>query len=152
MASDGDSVWVSSFASNTVTRIGSPALSAASSPTGAIGKVTLKYTGSASDVTDGGVAGTGHFTASGAITDRGGYIDYRTVDSTHTTAQVRRVTVGEKGTIVFLIVINLKSGSEPWTVISGTKAYDGLRGRGTEVVDNYADTPATFVMKGTVSR
>ncbi len=149
VASDGESVWVSSFASSTVTRIGS---SAASSPAAAAGKVTLNYTGSAADVTDGSVAGTGHFTATGAITDMGGYIDYRTVDKARTTAKVRRVTVGKKGTIVFLIVINLKSGSEPWTVVSGTKAYKGLRGRGTEVVDNYADTPATFVMKGTVSR
>ena len=41
MASDGESVWVSSFASSTVTRIGS---SAASSPAAAAGKVTLNYT------------------------------------------------------------------------------------------------------------
>jgi len=149
VTSDGESVWVSSFASNTVTRIGS---SAASSPAGPAGNVTLKYTGSASAVTDGGVAGTGHFTATGAITDKGGYIDYRTVDKAGTTALIRRVTVGKKGTIVFLIVINLKSRAEPWTIISGTKAYNGLRGRGREVVDNYDDTPATFVMKGTVSR
>jgi hypothetical protein len=151
VTSDGESVWVSSFASNTVTRIGS---SAASSPAGPAGKVTLHYQarGSVQAVTDGSVADAGHFTASGAITDKGEYTDYRTVDSTGTTAKIRRVTVGKKGTIVFLIVINLKSGSEPWTVISGTKAYDGLRGRGTEVVANYADTPATFVMEGTVSR
>ena len=28
----------------------------------------------------------------------------------------------------------------------------GLRGKGRQVVDNFSATPATFVMKGTISR
>ena len=34
----------------------------------------------------------------------------------------------------------------------GTKAYKGLRGKGKQVVDNFSSTPATFVLKGNVSR
>jgi hypothetical protein len=37
-------------------------------------------------------------------------------------------------------------------VTSGSKAYRGLRGKGRQVVDNFSATPATFVMKGTISR
>jgi hypothetical protein len=59
---------------------------------------------------------------------------------------------GAKGTITFLITIDLTSGREPWTITSGTKTYATLHGRGNEVVDNYAGSPATFVLKGTVSQ
>jgi hypothetical protein len=47
--------------------------------------------------------------------------------------------------------IDMVGGSEPWTITSGTKTYAKLHGRGNEVVDNYAGSPATFVLKGTVS-
>src|SRR5207244_2957002 len=92
VASDGESVWVSSFASNTVTRINSPASLTASSRRGPSAKVTLHYqaTGTVEAATGGDVADTGHFTATGAISDSGTYTDYRTVDSTDTTAQIRR--------------------------------------------------------------
>jgi hypothetical protein len=61
------------------------------------------------------------------------------------------VVTGAKGTITFVIRIDMVSGSEPWTITSGTKTYAKLHGRGNEVVDNYAGSPATFVLKGTVS-
>jgi hypothetical protein len=63
------------------------------------------------------------------------------------------VVTGAKGTITFVITINLAGGgAEPWTITSGTKTYTKLHGRGYEVVDNYSGTPATFVLKGTVSQ
>jgi hypothetical protein len=68
------------------------------------------------------------------------------------TALIRRVAVGNKGTITFLITINLRSGSEPWTIRSATKSYAGLHSKGTEIVDNYSAHPATFALEGTVSQ
>ena len=63
------------------------------------GKITVQSTEtlSAQDVTNGGVAGTGHFTISGAIADAGPETDYRTVKGTK--VLIRRVVVGKKGTI-----------------------------------------------------
>jgi hypothetical protein len=153
VASTGESVWVSSFASNTLTRITSP-----TSPAAPSSEVTLAGTGNAGvnpgptgmGVTDGGVAGTGHFTATGAITDKGTYTHYRSVKGQ--IAKVRSVTVGTKGTITFVITIDLSTGSSAWTITSGTKSYVGLHGKGTLTVDNYESNPYTFVMKGTVSR
>ena len=147
MASSGESVWVSSFASNTVTRITS-----STSPAVPSSEVTLAGTGNGAvnPVSDGGVAGTGHFTATGAINDKGTYTHYRSVKGQ--IAKVRGVNVGTKGTITFVITIDLSTGSSAWTITSGTKSYAGLRGKGTLTVDNYASNPYTFVMKGTVSR
>ena len=90
------------------------------------------------------------FTATGAINDRGTYTGYRSVKGQ--IAKVRNVTVGTKGTITFVITIDLSTGSSAWTITSGTKSYAGLRGKGTLTVDNYESNPYTFVMKGTVSR
>jgi len=102
------------------------------------------------DVTDGGVAGTGHCTITGIVHDSGPDTDYRTQNGE--TALIRRVVTGAKGTITFVITINLASGGgEPWTIKSGTKSYAKLHGRGYQVVDNYQGSPATFVLKGTVS-
>jgi hypothetical protein len=94
-------------------------------------------------------SGTGHFTISGAIIDKGTVTDYRTQKGN--TAVVRRVAVGKTGTITFVITINLSTGAEPWTIASGTKAYRGLHGNGKQVLDAWYDTPAKFVMKGAVS-
>jgi hypothetical protein len=102
------------------------------------------------DVTNGGVAGTGRCTLTGAISDRGAATDYRKVAGS--TARIRRVVRGTKGTIVFLLTIDLSTGSEPWTIASGSKVYAGLRGSGREVVDRFDASPAVFVMKGTVTR
>jgi hypothetical protein len=103
------------------------------------------------DVTDGGVSGTGHCTLTGGLHDSGPTTDYRTQNST--AILIRRVVTGANGTITFLITINTAStGAAPWTITSGTKTYAKLHGRGYQVVDNYTDSPATFVLKGTVSQ
>ena len=104
-----------------------------------------------SDVTNGGVSGTGHFTISGAIADAGAVTDYRTVKGNN--VLIRRAAVGKKGTITFLITLQV-SASTPgkWTITSATRIYKGLHGNGTQVVDNYTSTPATFVLAGTVSQ
>jgi hypothetical protein len=62
------------------------------------------------------------------------------------------MAAGTKGTITFLITINLTTGSEPWTIVSGTRAYKGLRGKGAQTVDQYYTVPAIFFMRGTVTR
>jgi hypothetical protein len=127
--------------------------SAAASSSAASRAVTVRCTEilSGGDVTNGGASGTGHCTMRGAINDEGKATDYR--KQVANTALIRRVVVGRKGTIAFLIRINLGSGSVPsWSVKSGSGAYRGLHGKGREVVDNFSSVPATFVMKGTVSK
>jgi hypothetical protein len=97
------------------------------------GKVTVRITGTndgGDRVTDGGVAGTGHFTASGAITDKGSVTGYRTVKGAFIT--LRFVSVGTKGTITFVVKIDTNVGTSGWTIASGTKAYRGLHGKGIE--------------------
>jgi hypothetical protein len=102
------------------------------------------------DVTDGGVAGTGHCTLTGALHDSGTTTDYRTQNGT--AILIRRVVTGAKGTITFQITIPMVgAGGERWTITSGTNAYAKVHGRGYQVVDNYTDSPATFVLKGTAS-
>ena len=104
------------------------------------------------DVADGGVAGTGRCALTGMLHDSGRVTDYRTQKGQ--TVFIRRVVTGAKGTITFLITIPLAGpgpGGEPWKITSGTKAYTKLHGRGYQVVDNYTGSPATFVLKGTVS-
>ena len=124
-----------------------------SSPKPANGKITVKSTETtkSSDVTNGGVAATGHFTISGATADAGAVTDYRTVKGNK--VLIRRVAVGKKGTITFLITLHMfASAPGKWTITSATKTYKGLHGNGTQVVDNYSSTPATFVLAGTVSQ
>jgi hypothetical protein len=154
VASTGKSVWVSNFASNTVTHITSPASVAALSS-----EVTLKGTGDGPvdpgpigmGVTDGSVSGTGHVTFTGAIDDTATFTGYRSVKGQ--IAKVRMITVGKKGTITFVTTIHLYTESPaPWTITSGTKSYAGLHGHGRLTVDNFESNPYTFVMKGTVSR
>ncbi len=152
MAPTGESVWVSSFASNTVTRITSPSAHAAPSI-----EVTLEGTGDGPvnpgngfGVTDGGVASTGHFVLTGAISDNGRYTMYRTVKNQ--AATIRTVAVGQNGTVTIVITINLSNGSAPWAITSGTESYAGLHGKGSLTVDNFERNPYTFVMKGTVGR
>jgi hypothetical protein len=116
------------------------------------GKVTVRISdmnagGKGDSVTNGGVAGTGHFTASGAITDKGAAVVYRTVKDPLIT--LRYVTAGKKGTITFVVKINMTLGSSRWTIASGTKAYKGLHGKGIER-ENADYTVSTLT--GTVSR
>lgn len=103
------------------------------------------------DVTDGGIAAKGRFSMSGALTDTGSITDYRTVKGG--VAFIRRVAVGERGTITFLIAIHLDDpGPAPWKITSATRTYKDVRGTGRQVVDRYYETPATFVLSGTVAR
>jgi hypothetical protein len=105
------------------------------------------------DVADGGVAGTGRCALTGVLHDSGRVTDYRT--QMGNTALIRRVVAGAKGTITFLITITLAGpgpSGEPWRIMSGTKTYTKLRGRGLQVVDNYTGSPATFVLKGIVAK
>jgi hypothetical protein len=105
------------------------------------------------DVTNGGVSGHGRCALTGVLHDSGRATDYRTQNGP--TAFIRRVVTSAKGTITFLITINLGGpgpAGEPWKITSGTKTYTKLHGRGYQVVDNYTGSPATFVLKGTVTR
>jgi hypothetical protein len=154
VASTGESVWVSSFASNMVTRITSRA-----SPAAPLSEVTLKGIANGpvppgpngAGPTDGRISGIGHFTISGAIDDKGTYSQARSV--TGEIAKIRTVIVGKKGTITFVTTIHLGTESlSPWTITSGTKSYAALHGKGRLTVDNYESNPYNFVMKGTVSR
>ena len=69
-------------------------------------------------VTDGGVASTGRFALTGAIDDKGRYTMYRTVKNQ--TATIRTVAVGQNGTIIIVVAINLSNGTAPWTISSPT--------------------------------
>ena len=86
--------------------------------------------GKGDSVTNGGLAGTGRFTTSGAISEKGKVVVYRTVKDPLIT--LRYVTAGKKGKITFLVRINMTLGSSRWTIASGTKAYKGLHGKGIE--------------------
>lgn len=87
----------------------------------------------------------GRFSISGAITDRGRFID-------RGGPLTLRTLVGAKGTIW------IKVGFvEPfpcqcnWRIVKGTRAYAGLRGRGQEG-GRYTQTTANVTMTGTVWR
>jgi hypothetical protein len=123
------------------------------------GKVKVRIAGrgpkNGKDVTNGDVVGRGHFTATGAITDQGTAVTYRTVKGNlaagNAVITLRFVTTGKKGAITFLVKIVVKptTTTSRWTISSGTKAYEGLSGKGTER-ENADHTVVT--MTGTVSR
>ena len=101
------------------------------------------------DVRDGSLAGTGTFKASGAVTDTGKALAYRTVSSQGTLITLRYVTKGNKGTITYVVKIDTNAGTSRWTIASGSGAYKGLHGKGSET-ENAAYTIS--VLRGTVSR
>ena len=123
-------------------------------PKPASGKITVRSTETlkSQDVTDGGVAGTGHFKISGAISDGGAVTDHRSVKGDK--MLIRRVVVGKKGIITFLVTLDMSAPSAlgHWTITSATKSYDGLHGSGKQTVDNFQSSPATFALAGTVSQ
>ena len=98
-------------------------------------------------IVNGGVAGSGDFTASGAVSEQGKVVGYRTVKMPHIT--LRYVTIGKKGTITFVVEIDTKAMTSRWTITSGTKAYEGLHGEGIEREN--ADF-SVHTLSGTVSR
>jgi len=97
--------------------------------------------------TDGTLAGKGTFKATGAISDAGPALGYRTVSATGIT--LRFVAKGRKGVITYLVKIDTIAGTSRWTISSGTKAYKGLHGKGIER-ENADYTISTLT--GTVSR
>ena len=112
----------------------SPAPTAGSSLTA--GKVKIVIAGTNDPpVFDGNRAGKGTFKASGAITDAGTALGYRTVSADKTLITLRFVTKGRKGTITYVVKIDTNAGNPDaasrWTIASGTKAYEGLHGNGT---------------------
>jgi hypothetical protein len=147
VAPAGQSVWVSSFASNTLNRIDSTAGRGDRRR-----KITVRITDvnenqQGDSITNGGVAGTGQFTASGAISETGKVVVYRTKKGPLIT--LRYVTSSSKGTITFVVQIDTTFRTSRWTITSGTKAYKGLHGEGTEQ-ENADFTVSTLT--GTVSR
>jgi hypothetical protein len=117
-------------------------------------KVVIAGTNDKLDVTDGSLAGTGTFKSTGAISDKGIALGYRTVkgdpsSSAGALITLRFVTKGEKGTITYVVKIDTKAGTSRWTIASGTKAYKGLHGKGTES-ENASFTVST--LRGTVLR
>lgn len=113
-------------------------------------KVTVRITTTSrvsGEVTNGGVVGKGRFVATGAVKDKGTEITYRMQKGPLIT--LRYVTVGKKGTITFVVKIDTTVGSSRWTIASGTKAYRGLHGKGTER-ENATYTVSTLT--GTVWR
>ena len=135
---------------------GSSSNSASSTtPKSSSGKITVRSTETlkSQDVTDGGVAGTGHFTVTGAISDAGAVTDYRTVKGNK--VLIRRVVVGKKGMITFLVTLDMSAPSTAlghWTITSATESYHGLHGAGKQTEDNFQSSPATFALAGTVSQ
>ena len=113
------------------------------------GEVTVRVVGAndGREPEDGSLAGTGRFTAAGAITDNGKALVYRTKKGALIT--LRYVTVGQKGTITFVVRIDTILATSRWTITSGTKAYKGLHGKGTER-ENAQYTVSTLT--GSVSR
>jgi hypothetical protein len=137
----------------TVLTVAAPTSFAALSQLHTGGKVTVRIASgnNGQDVTNGGVAGRGHFTATGAIVDKGTVVTYRTVKGSRPgdLITLRFVTSGKKGTITFVVKIDTSVGTSRWTITSGTKAYKGLHGKGTES-ENATYTVSTLT--GTVSR
>ncbi len=133
------------------------AVAAATSAGAPEGKVTVRILGAnnGQDVTNGGVSGRGTFTAKGALSDSGTVVAYRRVqgslDAAHATITLRFVTTGEKGTLTYQVktVIRPTTTTSTWKILSGTNAYHGLYGHGTER-ENAAHTVVTLT--GTISR
>jgi hypothetical protein len=130
VAPAGQSVWVSSFASNTLNRIDPEADrdDRGSKLTVRITHVNDQQQGDS--VTNGGVAGVGQFMASGAISEKGKVVVYRTKKGPLIT--FRYITSTSKGTITFVVKTDINLGTSRWTITSGTNAYKGLHGAGIE--------------------
>ena len=126
----------------------SPAPTARSSFSGGNVKVVIAGTNDKHDVKDGSLAGTGTFKASGAITDAGTALAYRTENVDGTLITLRFVARGKKGTITYVVKIDTNTSTSRWTIASGTRAYKGLHGKGTET-ENASYTVS--VLRGTVS-
>jgi hypothetical protein len=147
VAPAGQSIWVSSSASSTLNRIDS-----AAGRDNKLGKITVRITRvndkqQGDRITNGQRAGAGDFVISGAVSETGRVVVYRTVKPSLIT--LRFVTSGGKGAITFLVKIDLNFGTSRWTIASGRRAYKDLHGEGAEH-ENANNTVITLT--GTVSR
>lgn len=98
---------------------------------------------------DGSLAGKGTFKATGAITDAGPVLAYRTVGAQGTLITLRFVAKGKKGTITYLVKIDTNAGTSRWTITSGTGSYKGLHGKGIERENaTYTVSTLTGTMSG----
>lgn len=114
-------------------------------------KVVIAGTNDAlEEQTEGGIAGEGTFRATGAITDSGSATAYRSIP-TKELILLRFVTKGKKGTITYLVNIDIARlpPISRWKIESATKAYKGLQGEGNES-ENATYTVST--LRGTVWR
>ena len=128
----------------------SPALTARSGVSG--GKVRVVIAGTNDRIpppTDGSLAGKGTFKATGAITDAGSVLAYRRASANGTLITLRFVAKGRKGAITYLVKIDTNAGTSRWTIASGSGAYKGLHGQGSETENA---TYTVSVLRGTVSR
>ena len=97
---------------------------------GVRGKVRIDCEGTLTGPQGAG-SGRGRFILSGAISDRGTFVDGGFHGFHHETDPHIRTLFGAKGTI--RIAIDAALGNVVyWRIITGTKAYAGLRGRGQE--------------------
>ena len=88
--------------------------------------------------------GRGRFTISGAISDRGAFVNHRDGEP----GRGVRKLFGAKGTIQLFVG---HYGS--WRITKGTGAYAGLHGRGTgESLWHRSQAPVEAWMEGTVSK
>ena len=126
----------------------SPTLTARSGVAAGKIKVVIAGTNDNYDVRDGSLAGIGTFKASGAVRDTGKALAYRTVSSQGTLITLRYVAKGKKGTITYVVKVDTNANTSRWTIASGTRAYKGLHGKGTET-ENGSYTVST--LRGTVS-
>jgi hypothetical protein len=99
-----------------------PAMQAGSTQA-AEGKVRIQLRGATV-----GPGSAGRFILSGALSDRGRFVGHAELGAGH------RTLYGVKGRIGITVRFRLGSParSTTWRIINGTKAYAGLRGRGTE--------------------
>jgi Tol biopolymer transport system component len=107
------------------------------------GRVTIQVKGTRQPPT--GAAARGRFTISGAISDRGRFVDRGGLIIT-------RTLFGAKGTISINVGYTSPYPCQcNWRITKGTKAYAGLRGRGRES-GLYLPRSVNVTMEGTVSR
>lgn len=95
---------------------GAPSASASGA---AQGKVRIELTGRVL----GARGNRGRFILSGALTDRGRFVDAPGLN-------IPRTLYGAKGAI--RILVGTRASQASWRITKGTKAYAGLHGRGTE--------------------
>ena len=61
---------------------------------------------------------------------------------------LRFVTKGNKGTITYVVKIDTNAGTSRWTIVSGSGAYKGLHGKGSETENA---TYTVSVLRGILS-